>query len=180
MSCFVAQTSDLTVWLGSGKRLLDHLWSRSSKGTAVAVTGALLGTEWSGFKQFALPMFTKHALGLLEAGSEKGNVLFTVRILGCLANSRMLGELDNEWKAAIASWINNLLSDFVITDESVRIDLVNLSPSSNWDVRSCYFKKQRLWFLLYRIGASFSPLLPCCRGWRSRQRIPQNNITRRG
>ncbi len=62
---FAAASSDLTVWIGSCRRVLDHFWAATSKAIALSLTGALLECNWGGFKQFALPPLKKHALSLL-------------------------------------------------------------------------------------------------------------------
>lgn len=143
VACFSSQTSDLTVWLGAGRRLLENVWKYTDKLLALRVTGALLEGDWAGFKQVALPLFTKNTMGLLEGGQGKDNILMTVRILARLAHGNMLGEMDSERKAALATWINNFVSDLTISNESVRIN--ETAPHRNYSqfirVRLFYFKR---------------------------------------
>lgn len=117
---FIAQSSDLTVWMGSCRRVLDHFWEASSKATALALTGALLECNWGGFKQFALPPFKKHALALLR-DQDREVSLTTLRILSRIAEAKLLDDMDEELKSGLGSWANNFLADFSLSESTVRV-----------------------------------------------------------
>lgn len=114
---FAAASSDLTVWIGSCRRVLDHFWAATSKAIALSLTGALLECNWGGFKQFALPPLKKHALSLL---GDPELSLTTLRILSRVAEAKLLNDIDEELKSGLASWANNFLSEFSISESKVR------------------------------------------------------------
>lgn len=120
VASFVAQSSDLTVWLRSCRRVLDHVWGAESKATALALTGALLECNWDGFKQFALPLFKQHTLTLL-GNQDRQLSLQTLRILSRVAEAKLLDDIDEEMKTGLGAWANNFLTEFSLSEGTVRI-----------------------------------------------------------
>ncbi|KLO12558.1 hypothetical protein SCHPADRAFT_853762 [Schizopora paradoxa] len=130
VASFVAQSSDLTVWLRSCRRVLDHVWAAGSKATALALTGALLECNWDGFKQFALPLFKKHALTILR-DQDRQLSLQTLRILSRVGEAKLLDDIDEETKTGLGAWANNFLTDFSLSESTVLAfrELSNIIPT---------------------------------------------------
>ncbi|KAL5498462.1 UTP20 [Sanghuangporus vaninii] len=87
-----ASSADLSIWMGAGRRVIEHAWSVDAQ-LAVSLTGSLLEVGWKGFSQFALSPFLKKCLDLLA--SENTSPLLQLQILRVLAKLAKSGMLKN-------------------------------------------------------------------------------------
>ena len=99
--------SDLSVWMSSGRRFIDHVWS-ASQSLAVPLTGALCELNWGGFKQFALPAFTSRCLDILGSTHEDLK-LRTLRTIVLLVKNGMLKGAEDDWRTKLGAWVRHEL-----------------------------------------------------------------------
>lgn len=127
LSALVAEPLDLSVWVSTGRHVIERAWSLSSE-FATSLTGSLLECSWGGFKQFALPPFLARSLALLSAGggaradtSEGPDIrLRTLRVLATLARDGLLKSpaVDSTWQRGFVAWAQGFLDDFRVSRES--------------------------------------------------------------
>lgn len=114
-AALVSSPSDLSVWMNSGRRLIDRVWS-SSHAFAVLLTGTLSELSWGGFKQFAFPSFISHCLQLLESG-DLDIQSRTLRELAVLVKTGLLKDIDDGWRARFGSWVRSKLDGKALVAE---------------------------------------------------------------
>ena len=118
VAVLTAANSDLTVWVGAGRRAIEHYWE-SSPSLSVILSAALFEAAWGGFKQFALPPFMKNLQTvLLSTNSSK---LAATRLLAQLAKGGSLKGMDGATRTFLATEIKNLLSTFTVSEASVNL-----------------------------------------------------------
>lgn len=120
-----ASSADLSVWMGAGRRAIEHAWSVDET-LAVSLTGTLLEAGWKGFNQFALPPFLKTSIGLL-ANLESSAHVETLRVLSKFAKNNLLKSVDDSWRSRLTVMVRACLEQFVVAEESVII-LVEILP----------------------------------------------------
>ncbi|KAL5483039.1 UTP20_9 [Sanghuangporus weigelae] len=114
-----ASSADLSIWMGAGRRAIEHAWSVDAQ-LAVSLTGSLLEVGWKGFSQFAMSPFLKKCLDLL-ASEDASPVLQLqiLRVLTKLAKSGMLKNVDELWRSRLADWIRVWIGRFTVSEDSV-------------------------------------------------------------
>ena len=117
-SSLIASPANLTIWMGAGRRALEHAWA-SSPLLAVSLTASLSELNWGGFSQFGLPVFLKNSISLLKSDDTQ----LQLRVLRCvskLAGDGSLKDCDATWKEGFSEWLSNWASGFVVSPCSVR------------------------------------------------------------
>ena len=116
-----ASSADLSVWMGAGRRAIDHAWSVDSQ-FAVTLTGSLLEVGWKGFSQFALAPFLKKSLDLLVSRDEISLLgLHNLRVLAKLAKSGLLKGVDDAWRSKLEEWVCTWIQKFTMSEDSVSL-----------------------------------------------------------
>ncbi|TDL22984.1 hypothetical protein BD410DRAFT_769374 [Rickenella mellea] len=116
VASLVSSESDLTLWIGPGRRVLEQAWA-SSHEFAITLTGALVESKWGGLKQIALPLVIKHASHL--EGEDGERRLKTLRLFALLAAEGLLDGVDAAWKETTEQWVRQWLDGFTISESSV-------------------------------------------------------------
>ncbi|KAL5531823.1 UTP20 [Sanghuangporus sanghuang] len=125
-----ASSADLSIWMGGGRRVIEHAWSVDAQ-LAVSLTGSLLEVGWKGFSQFALSPFLKKSLDLLASEDTSPLLqLQILRVLAKLAKSGMLKNVDELWRSRLADWIRVWIGQFTISEDSVIMlaEMIALMP----------------------------------------------------
>ncbi|KAH8110477.1 hypothetical protein DFH11DRAFT_1547369 [Phellopilus nigrolimitatus] len=132
-SALCASSADLAVWMGAGRRSVEHTWAEEPT-LAVSLTGTLHESGWKGFSQFAQTPFVKGCPVLLETGAEEDRdstvCLQVLRVLAKLAGDGVLKSTDDAWRARLATWVRTWLKTFTVSEKSVAMlrEIVCLAP----------------------------------------------------
>jgi U3 small nucleolar RNA-associated protein 20 len=109
---------DMAMSTGPGRVFVIRALSVPSFG--LTLCGVLAELGWGGWKLVGLPSLLTATRTLLESEPS-----LTLRLLASLQNAGKLGEVDIVWKRSINSWIENRLSSWEISEESM-VDLYNM------------------------------------------------------
>ncbi|KAF9038274.1 hypothetical protein BDZ89DRAFT_1061276 [Hymenopellis radicata] len=102
----VSTTGDMGLWMGSGRRFLEHIWSLVTNGQplhlkfALELHGVLVDMNWGGWKMIALPVLLKRSISLLDK-----DALGVLRLFSKINEEGKLGEVDVVWKRGIEAWL---------------------------------------------------------------------------
>ncbi len=102
----VSTTGDMGLWMGSGRRFLEHVWSLVTNGLplhlkfALELHGVLVDMNWGGWKMIALPVLLKRSISLLDQ-----DALGVLRLLSKINEEGKLGEVDVVWKRGLEAWL---------------------------------------------------------------------------
>ena len=119
-------SSDLSVWMGSGRRALEHIWNTDPL-LAINITGAIYEVGWKGFRQFALPPFLKGCIRILSVQQDQtlaGDCMLriqTLRLLAKLAEDGLLKEADASVVNSLNIWVEKFVGSFQLSAESVSL-----------------------------------------------------------
>ncbi|OAX32581.1 hypothetical protein K503DRAFT_870071, partial [Rhizopogon vinicolor AM-OR11-026] len=109
---------DMAMSAGPGRVFVTRALSVPSFG--LMLCGVLAELGWGGWKLVGLPSLLTATRTLLESEPS-----LTLRLLASLKNTGKLGEVDIVWKRSVDAWIQNRLSCWEISDESID-DLFNM------------------------------------------------------
>ncbi|KAL0955556.1 hypothetical protein HGRIS_001795 [Hohenbuehelia grisea] len=101
---------NMALWIGSGRKILEHSWTDPIVG--IRLHGSLADLGWGGWKAIALPDVLRRTPQLLENHSE------AVHLLAVLHREKRLGEVDVVWKQRLDTWVTQRLANWTRSDTS--------------------------------------------------------------
>ncbi|OCH91059.1 hypothetical protein OBBRIDRAFT_887230 [Obba rivulosa] len=113
---------DMALWMGPGRKALEHAWERPQLG--LELTGALADAGWGGWKLLAQPLVLKRAPQLLDSHTRE-----TLELLVVGQREKRLGEVDVVFRQRLQTWVEGRLSSWELTEDNVLIlhDVLALS-----------------------------------------------------
>jgi U3 small nucleolar RNA-associated protein 20 len=113
----VLVAGDLALWMGPGRKMIEHSWQSSKFG--IKLCGSLADLDWGGWKMIALASVSKMAPQLLE-----NDPVGAVSLLAALHRKDKLGDLDPLSRERLQAWICTRLTKWEKNEDSVGIYLL--------------------------------------------------------
>ncbi|KAA1470494.1 hypothetical protein DENSPDRAFT_774855 [Dentipellis sp. KUC8613] len=118
---------DMALWLGPGRKLVEHAWTDATFG--IQLCGALSDLAFGGWKALELPYVQKLTPQLLDSHPKE-----TLELLDSLNKSQRLRDTDEVWRKKVDAWVQQRLTNWTRTDENVGelqriLQLSNILPS---------------------------------------------------
>jgi U3 small nucleolar RNA-associated protein 20 len=111
----VLQASQLQLWSGVGRRLIEHAWKSSAK-LGIETLGCLAEMDWKGWSMIGAPLLLRHTPDGLE---QQPNLM--VHLLSRLYKAKKLGEVDHVWKQRMDKWVGLELTGWQRSEDKVSL-----------------------------------------------------------
>lgn len=108
----VLMASNMTLWTGLGRKMIDRCWEYLDLG--IELCGALADLGWGGWKVVALPNVLKLTPQLLQNHPKT-----TVQLLAALYREKKLGEVDLVWRQRLETWARGRLTKWERSEDTV-------------------------------------------------------------
>ncbi|TFY83749.1 hypothetical protein EWM64_g255 [Hericium alpestre] len=111
-STSVLVAGDVSLWMGPGRKLVEHAWEDESFG--MRLCGALSDLSFDGWKALQLPYVLKLSPQLLETRPKK-----TLELLASLNGKRRLADVDESWRQKVDTWVTQRMSEWTRSEDKV-------------------------------------------------------------